>query len=213
MKVESTKTEFGKKIDLIENNNIFTMLFGGNGDLYWSIKNLDNKEKLFNEKFIITKENYFIYSLFETLYDDIVNCNIFKQENDLYYSYVNGVYYNHLNDIVRESRAYHDLYDGNSITWVSDDRDLSFISSVKISMFQDYFLIEFMKEKQNVNSLGFLSYYEPFRISIRFRNSGSSYDYFNVLFMNMYNSLCNYDENYHQIHIEEYLYKVRKREK
>ena len=45
--------------------------------------------------------------------------------------------------------------------------------------------------------------------SIRFRNSGSRYEPFNICFMQMYNELKNYDSNCHQIHIEEYLYKQK----
>ena len=45
----------------------------------------------------------------------------------------------------------------------------------------------------------------PRKITIRFRNSGSRYDPFNIIFMRLYQGLCNLDYEYHQIHIEEYL--------
>ena len=38
---------------------------------------------------------------------------------------------------------------------------------------------------------------------VRFRNSGSSYDPFNIPFMKFFNKLQEYDPEYHQIHIEE----------
>ena len=46
----------------------------------------------------------------------------------------------------------------------------------------------------------------PGSISIRFRNSGSLYDPFNMIFMRMFNKLQNYDPEYHQIHFEEINY-------
>ena len=64
------------------------ILFGGNGDLYWIIDNIKIKAKVikefkkhlestYQEKFIITKENYFIYQLFEELINDIENSRIY----------------------------------------------------------------------------------------------------------------------------------------
>ena len=46
---------------------------------------------------------------------------------------------------------------------------------------------------------------DPRRITVRFRNSGSRYDPFNIIFMKLYQGLCALDYEYHQIHIEEYL--------
>ena len=50
-------------------------------------------------------------------------------------------------------------------------------------------------------------------IPIRFRNSGSFYNPFNVLFMRMHNKMKKIDDVNdigHQIHIEEYLYNKQK---
>ena len=46
---------------------------------------------------------------------------------------------------------------------------------------------------------------DPRRITVRFRNSGSRYDPFNIIFMKLYQGLYELDYEYHQIHIEEYL--------
>ena len=56
-------------------------------------------------------------------------------------------------------------------------------------------------------------FHSPTYIPIRFRNSGSSYDPFNIVFMKMYNEMKNIDDINdigHQIHIEEYLYNKEK---
>lgn len=77
-----------------EENKELGIIFGGNLDLYWT---LIKKEKIalkpseifkYNSKevketFIITKDNYFIYSLFEELYNNIKECNIFNKDNYL----------------------------------------------------------------------------------------------------------------------------------
>ena len=42
--------------------------------------------------------------------------------------------------------------------------------------------------------------------SVRISNSGSRHNPYNILFMDMYNKLKEYEPNSHQIHLEEYLY-------
>ena len=68
---------------------------------------------------------------------------------------------------------------------------------LEIKYQEDKYIITFHQGKED---FGFPTY------AIRFRNSGSRYEPYNLAFMNMYNSLSEYDPNYHQIHIEEYLY-------
>ena len=46
-------------------------------------------------------------------------------------------------------------------------------------------------------------------VSIRFRNSGSRYNPFNIIFMKMFNKLQEYNPEYHQIHIEELEYQKK----
>ena len=50
-------------------------------------------------------------------------------------------------------------------------------------------------------------------IGIRFRNSGSTYTPFNNVFMGMFNQLQEYEPDYHQIHIEEVLYRQKVKKK
>ena len=60
------------------------------------------------------------------------------------------------------------------------------------------------------------TYYEdlyPHLRSIRIRNARSRYKPFNALMMDFFNNLQKYDPDYHQIHIEEYLYKQEKQKK
>ena len=73
-------------------------------------------------------------------------------------------------------------------------------------------LIVFGQKKDNIEGYDrdFASLYY---IPIRFRNSGSRYDPFNIIFMRMYERLKKIDDvnDYgHQIHMEEYLYEKEK---
>ena len=88
------------------------------------------------------------------------------------------------------------------IEWYSDELPIDITSKLTIKKEDQTFKVLFEKSKKSQDGI-FITY------SIRFRNSGSRYDPFNISFMLMYNTLKEYDTNYHQIHIEEYLYKVK----
>ena len=201
------KTDSGYTIDIFDDKKILTITFGGNLDLYW---NLTSEEKREVDTFEITKENYFLYSLFEILYNDIVNCNLFKVYDEEL-SFANSskelqMIYDRkkeLNKRFSEYEEYKRLYNGKYICWYSDDDPIEDANYVKIIKKDDKYVLEFLSNKKA--STLWLSN------AIRFRNSGSRYMPFNMIFMEMYNSLCTseYDEN--QIHIEEYLYKKKKR--
>ena len=111
---------------------------------------------------------------------------------------------------------YNDLYNDEEkkVTWVSDETGFEVANKVLIHKLEDRFLIEFKTqpyiegyEREN-NLLGIMG--------IRFRNSGSRYSPFNIVFMRMFREMQNIDDinDYgHQIHMEEYLYdrsKIRK---
>lgn len=228
MKVVLKTNEYGiKDIYLIEENKTLSIVFAGTGDLHWIIKNnkTDKDEEYSYDSFEITKENYQVYSLFEKLFYDIKNINIFDkecefppyvetdEEKECYleeqeldkkrYRMFNMAYYN-------------DLYNDEEkkVTWVSDETGFEVANKVLIHKLEDRFLIEFKTqpyiegyEREN-NLLGIMG--------IRFRNSGSRYNPFNIVFMRMFREMQNIDDinDYgHQIHMEEYLYdrsKIRK---
>ena len=52
------------------------MFFGGDGDLYWSCVDL-SQETNDVVRFAITKENYFLYSLMEELYERVKTHHVF----------------------------------------------------------------------------------------------------------------------------------------
>jgi len=167
----------------------FEILFAPNFDLYWrylgKINILEDKEK---KELTITKENYFLYELFYKLYESIKNSKV-------YYS-------NEVDDYCEIKDKTNELFLNNMIEWYSDELPIDIASKLTIKKEEETFKVLFEKSKKAWDGI-FITY------SIRFRNSGSRYNPFNINFMQMYNELKEYDPNYHQIHIEEYLYKQK----
>ena len=157
---------------------------------------MENDSK--TDSFIITKENYGLYSLFEKLYNDIKEINLFEdleEDKDRYRLY--------------NSSYYQELFDekNNTITWYSDETAREVANYLQIKKEKERFIINFnIQEYIEGYDRDFASLYY---IPIRFRNSGSRYDPFNIIFMRMYERLKEIDDinDYgHQIHMEEYLY-------
>ena len=203
-----------KDIFLEEKNNVLIMTFGGNGDLYWVIREKKPKEReLKHGTFIITKENYRIYSAFESLYNNIKEINFFDPYDipPFMYSYEENLEY--INERKERCRKYNDsnyneLFNPktNTITWYSDETHHDVANYVTVKRNEDNYKIDFNTQPRKKD---YDNEYNGFGISIRFRNSGSSYDPFNAFFMQMYNSIQDVDDVNdinHQMHIEEYLY-------
>ena len=218
MKVIKRKDEFGTIISFQEFEKQFYISFGGNLDLYWTIRSKNGND---HHEFIITKENYEVYKLFEELFEDIENIKIFTETNIPFYieteeekqDYINKVEYEKNKYRLFNHSNYNELFDkkNNTITWYSDETNHEVANILKIKKEKESFRLEFHiqphieKYDRDFNS--------PNYIPIRFRNSGSSYDPFNIIFMRMYEKMKQIDDinDYgHQIHIEEYLYSQSK---
>ena len=199
MKLTKEKNEFGTQINLKGEDSNLLISFGGTGDLYWRL-NSDDINKI--NSITITKENYALYRLFEQLYIDIKDINLyedFDEDKELYRKY------NHSN--------YNELFDeeNRTITWYSDETAHIVANYVKIKKEDKSFKISFHTQQD-------IEGYEEdsksdFYVAIRFRNSGSSYYPFNAVFMKMYYKLVDLEDVNvygHQIHMEEYLYEKEK---
>lgn len=205
MKLTKQETEFGIDVLLKEENKAFEISFGGNLDLYWKIRSKEESDK---HSFIITKENGVVYRLFETLYNDIENINIFS--NDIY-----------TEEEIKEQKnryrkfnlsRYNDLFDkdNKTITWHSDETAYDVSNILRIKKKEDSFELEFSIQP-HINGYD-RDFNSPNYIPIRFRNSGSMYLPFNYLFMKMYKELIKVDDvnDYgHQMTIDEFQYKKR----
>jgi len=181
----------GHGYDYFEINNnegTFIISFENNLDSYWTFKPnvnfLDSKE---NYEVDITKENYFLYQLFDDLYNS-VKTGIIKT----------GITYDDDGIIEAHKSEINQLFVDNSVYYLSDDFIEAEASSFRITKEEDIFKIIFTKSHSK-------EYFNSF--TVRIRNSGCRYGYFNILFMNLYNQLVEYSkEEYYQMHIEEYVY-------
>jgi len=190
LEIDKYRDERGYYTFLINvDGRCFTICFAGNLDLYWGpYGNNRNDDKC---DYIITKNNYYFYSLIEELYDSIKNYRAYNNE-------LNDIYKN-----IREFDKYNDkkLFKNNKIDYHSDDDVYEKASRLLIERVDEDFKITFIRNKNN--------HFNTFFVGIC--NSGSRYRPFNINFMTMYNKLKEYDKENHQIHIEEYLYKKRKK--
>ncbi|MBR1376604.1 MAG: hypothetical protein IJ565_02200 [Bacilli bacterium] len=195
MNYNITKDEFGYTYYVVNNNIVFKMFIGANGDLYWTINDLDNMEDELDKLSIeITKDNIELYNLFDELYNEIANCEVFKIndiEDELEDVNTND-YYVKMNNDIRKNSSYKELYDGEKITWISDDKDREKYSMTTITKMNDSFLIDFKTREQDNIEDGYMPYLSTC-IAVRFRNSGSYYNPFNIIFMRMYNKLKDID--------------------
>ena len=182
MDIKFCNDENGKYLTLKQNNNVLMILFGSNLDLYFSP--VMNRMELFTSdkhlEFEISKEDGFLYEAFMYLYEKIIHYIPLeemdsKRERE----------YQKLKDSYRK----YPLVSNKVISWRSDEESADVASVLNISKTEDNQIkLEFIKNKPE-DSL-YLTY------AVRFRNSGSTYDPFNLRFMELYNSLCSYYETY-----------------
>ena len=177
-------------------NGSFDIMFGGNLDLYWYYWPEENyKDWPLAKTFTISKENYFIYQKLDELYKNIKEQKPYQSKDENASTVFDSSKL--INESPRSQYSYKNLFQNDIIKWYSDDAPLEEASMLEIKSQEDKYIITFHQGKED---FGFPTY------AIRFRNSGSRYEPYNFAFMNMYNSLSEYNSNYHQIHIEEYLY-------
>ncbi len=185
---------------LSEGEKTLKFLFGGNLDLYIYLYDKSLKEIREGDKsdFLITKEQYAIYSLFEELYEKINTGNVFSDDSNIF-EYTN----NFNNERNLRTAIEKGLINYNDeIEWYCDNYPMGEGDSLKIIKEEDQFRLIFERHNDK--------YGEDFGdLSIRICNSGSRYLPFNICFMNLYNKLQKIDPDNYQMHIEEYLYKQK----
>lgn len=219
-------TESGFDYSIQKDNKILRIVFASNLDLYWTLTNLDADKSLDNlydeqyETFLITRENNYIYELFKKLIEDIKTPRVYEPApkvegtdpeiaellEEMNHGESEEERCNRWNEELKKSERYRKLYDGENIRWHSDDDYYADADRVMISELDDTILLEFYRPENTLKTLGFRI---PGTLTIRFRNSGSTYDPLNIVFMKMYQQLQQYDPDNHQIHIEEIEYQKK----
>lgn len=228
MNITKIETPYGYSDFHIEKDNQrLEIVFGGNGDLYWILDNSQidpdtyeeyrkELESPYQDKFIITKENYFIYQLFDELIQDIEDSRIYLptiNELELEFNFfgeekreTSEERCKRLNEEHKKYYRYKLLFEDGVICWHSDEHIFEDADRVKIYRLNDEIILEFsrppVKKEEQI-------YRMPGTTGVRFRNSGSTYDPHNVIFMRMFQRLQEYNPEYHQIHIEELEYQKR----
>lgn len=194
------------------------ILYGGNGDLYWLLKT-NKQEDTTYETFSVSKEDYEVYKLFDDLYHDIINTQVFKtsmakveEDEELTEEERNELIAQRnkeaemcqrFNTSLKDQPQYQALVQDGIITWFSDETNVEEAEIFRISPQEDEYLIEFIR--QNTKSNGYWRY--PGSINVRISNSGSKYQPFNMVFIRQFNNFQTFERDpYHQIHMEEYLY-------
>lgn len=228
MNVTKIETPYGYiDFHIEKDNQRLGIVFGGNGDLYWILDNSQidpdtyeeyrkELESPYQEEFIITKENYFIYQLFDELIQDIEDSRIYLptiNELELEFNFfgedkkeTSVERCKRLNEEHKKYFRYKLLFEDGIICWHSDEHIFEDADRVKIYRLNDEIILEFSRPPVKENEY---IYRMPGRTGVRFRNSGSTYDPYNIIFMRMFQKLQEYNPEYHQIHIEELEYQKR----
>ena len=166
-------------IQLVKDGKKLTILWARVLDLYMV---LEDGERLPFRKtksidFDINVEDKEIYGLFDKLYNDVIDGNIFetaskKKDRITLYNY---------NLLVDENK---------NIVWVSDDGRFDEVDRMQISKKDNSYRLTFTRtENQSIGE-----FKDPYAIYVRLRTSGSRYDPFYVPFIRMFRSLQGIDE-------------------
>lgn len=186
-------------IRLIINEDVhMDILYGGTGDIYWIYDNLKMinvpiKEDPMNETFQITKKDQDIYHIFNELYEDLINCQIYYPDKC---NFLPG--YNEqeekrcfeLNQSIKQSPRYNKLVKDGIITWYSDEEYHSNAEIVQISKKDEIINIKFIRQskRDDLGQLRMPGYY-----SIRFRMSGSTYEPCGIVFWRHFDNFQKYN--------------------
>lgn len=174
---EGQEGQLGRKdVHIKKGDKVLSMCFMNVGDLFWFI----NKSTTYSTKevFDIPATEKTIYKLFDDLYKSISTANLFDNKRD---------------ENLERKLVERNLFNKNTktIEWHSDATYFDSDDIVKIIKEENNYHLEFTRPEK---------YEDPYHwgsgkiISIRFRNSGSYYDPFNVAFMNMFNKAQNLKE-------------------
>ena len=149
---------------LTVDDGYFEILIGGDLDLYWYC--YPEEDESFSKTFVITRENDFVYNEFDKLYNNIKNNNPYGSDEELDSYFIN-----------------HSPYQDGKILWYSDDGEKDKVCNLTIEQEEDSYKVTLNKPEG----------YDAYSIfSIRFRNSGSRYDPYNIAFMGMYKDMEEY---------------------
>ena len=179
-----------------DEGKVLQMAFGGNLDLYWEVYDSKSDSILPRIDFLVTKENFYVWNLFDQLYNGVSN----------YWDNIRGSQLtdNHeFTECLRrgEERNPQRLFKDGVIEWHHDGHPYDEANVMRLSKDGDNYVVEMEFNNKNYVMDG---------NSVRFSNSGSRYQPYNNMFMAMFNELQSCPEDCHQIHMEEVFYEQDK---
>ena len=153
-------------LDLIFENGIVKIFFGGNLDLFFYVIS----EQIENVSFDIMPEDVEIFKLFDELYNNAVNCNVFKDKKRV-----------KVEDL-KNSDAYKELFSSGHMCLKCSD-----------CIYEDANELHLYKEEDKYRlDCVFKNVDDWLEDTIRIRNHGGRYEPFNSLFIELYNKLQSY---------------------
>ena len=194
MKYIKTDTNLGPIYQFQEDNNIF-FIYENNYNLYWTLYSKDCIKD--NNSFIINNDNESIYNVFDQLYNDFKDINIFEDEANHFYiddekDRVKYLKQKGIDNNLRKHNYklfnrlnYNNLYneETKTITWNSIDKRYD---NLEIKKEDNSFLLNFKNQPNKTD----IDYHY---ISVSFSNTSTNP--FNMLFFKMFDNLKEIDNN------------------
>ena len=203
MEVKKERNELGTlDIRIIESEDKhLDITFGGTGDIYWILDNqevADVEEDPMYDSFAIPSTETELYKIFEKLYDDLIDGNIYYPEQLPSYCLAldpkaqekENKRCEKSNKEIKESKRYKALVNNRLITFYSDEEYKDNAEIVRISKREDCILLEFIrqtkKDEQNQTRL-------PGWYFIRIRLNGCTYTPCEAVFWRHFDELQKYE--------------------
>jgi len=216
---DSYRDDLSTRIILKRGKQELNIDFSGALDLHFALKNC--KE---NNTFIIGKDNYGVWLLFDKLYKEVMSGQVFNPISDLEINMLidecelmDEDYHEALKEKILkyEENKKQELKNGirtgliadDNIIWRCDDFDIEVAPYVIIEKTNEIYKLTFdvPKFERKLDTFEESLLKDKNTISVRIRNSGSRYYYFNGPFMRLFHSLQELATDIPQISIDEYL--------
>ena len=191
--------DYGKVV-LSRGKKELQVIFAPNLDVYLALNNFGD-----DPTFVIGKDNTVLYNLFDKLYLNTINFNIFPlnvnevveqaefREEDYHLALKDEeIYHQKYQERLKDIANHEGLIKNDEITWMSDDYPEEVAPEFRIEKLDNAYVFTFSNQKfaKGIdNPLYDIYLNDKDFISVRIRMSGSRYDPFNVLFMSLFSRL------------------------
>ena len=172
-----------KDVLIRDGKQLLKIFYGSNFDLYIDIfgdYSIDEND-CYSATFAIDHDQE-LYKYFESLVDNIINCNIFDAGNN---EPEKCNIEEQMNESLKIKSVYNLLIQDSIITWYSDNIYDEKANKLRIEKKDNKIILTFIDNPDDP-TFGFV---------IRICNSGSKYEPFNLCFMNLFNQLQALNKN------------------